>query len=112
MLCQLHLRRICLHVRKCAAPSLLYCPAVGIEMAQKDGIDWLLHVDTDELIYPSGSPNFSLQVRLGQAACAARVLGFGTDWQARFPLLIVLNAVPAPVAPVCAGSAAQRACRR
>ena len=32
-------------------------------MAQKDGIDWLLHVDTDELIYPSGSPTYSLQVR-------------------------------------------------
>ncbi len=29
------------------------CSAVGIEMAQRDGIDWLLHVDTDELIYPS-----------------------------------------------------------
>lgn len=31
-------------------------------MAQKDGVDWLLHVDTDELIHPSGSPDFSLQV--------------------------------------------------
>lgn len=39
-------------------------------MAQKDGVDWLLHVDTDELIYPSGSPNFSLQV-LALAACHA-----------------------------------------
>ncbi|KAL4450650.1 hypothetical protein ABPG77_001006 [Micractinium sp. CCAP 211/92] len=38
---------------------------VGIEMAQRDGIDWLLHVDTDELIYPSGSPAFSLQEVLG-----------------------------------------------
>lgn len=38
--------------------------AVGIEMAQRDGVDWLLHVDTDELIYPSGSPAFSLQVRV------------------------------------------------
>lgn len=38
---------------------------VGIEMAQHDGIDWLLHVDTDELIYPSGSPAFSLQEVLG-----------------------------------------------
>lgn len=37
--------------------------AVGIGMAQRDGVDWLLHVDTDELIYPSGSPDFSLQVR-------------------------------------------------
>lgn len=32
-------------------------------MAQRDGVDWLLHVDTDELIYPSGSPDFSLQAR-------------------------------------------------
>lgn len=32
-------------------------------MAQRDGVDWLLHVDTDELIYPSGSPDYSLQVR-------------------------------------------------
>ena len=30
-------------------------------MALKDGIDWLLHVDTDELIYPSGSEGYSLQ---------------------------------------------------
>lgn len=34
---------------------------VGIGMAQRDGVDWLLHVDTDELIYPSGSPDYSLQ---------------------------------------------------
>lgn len=38
--------------------------AVGIGMAQRDGVDWLLHVDTDELIYPSGSPDYSLQVRI------------------------------------------------
>jgi hypothetical protein len=35
---------------------------VGIEMALRDGVDWLLHVDTDELIFPSGSPAYSLQV--------------------------------------------------
>lgn len=45
------------------------CSAVGIEMAQRDGIDWLLHVDTDELIYPSGSPAFSLQVRMRLPCC-------------------------------------------
>ena len=43
---------------------------MGIEMAQKDKVDWLLHVDTDEMIYPSGSPAFSLQVRC--RACPAR----------------------------------------
>lgn len=31
-------------------------------MAEKDGVDWLLHVDTDELIYPAGTTSFSLQV--------------------------------------------------
>jgi len=49
-------------------------------MAQKDGADWLLHVDTDELIYPAGSPAFSLQVQRhhllrqdGWAAAAASI---------------------------------------
>ena len=37
------------------------CRAVGIQMAQADGMDWVLHVDTDELIYPSGSQDYSLQ---------------------------------------------------
>jgi hypothetical protein len=32
-------------------------------MALQDKVDWLLHVDTDELIFPAGSPAFSLQVR-------------------------------------------------
>ena len=36
-------------------------PAVAIEMATKDNVDWLLHIDTDELMYPGGSPSFSLQ---------------------------------------------------
>jgi hypothetical protein len=37
------------------------CGAAGIELAFKDGIDWILHVDTDELMYPGGSPEYSLQ---------------------------------------------------
>ena len=41
-------------------------------MAQKDKVDWLLHVDTDEMIYPSGSPAFSLQVRRRQAGMPCR----------------------------------------
>lgn len=30
-------------------------------MAFKDGIDWILHIDTDELVYPGGAAEFSLQ---------------------------------------------------
>ena len=35
--------------------------AEGIQMAFKDGIDWILHIDTDELVYPGGAAEFSLQ---------------------------------------------------
>lgn len=38
---------------------------VSIEMARADGIDWLLHIDTDELLYPGGTSSFSLQELLG-----------------------------------------------
>ncbi|GAB4823201.1 hypothetical protein N2152v2_010247 [Parachlorella kessleri] len=34
---------------------------VAIRMARADRVDWLLHIDTDELVYPAGSPGFSLQ---------------------------------------------------
>ncbi len=37
------------------------CVAVAIEMATKDNVDWLLHIDTDELMYPGGNDGFSLQ---------------------------------------------------
>ena len=30
-------------------------------MATKDNVDWLLQIDTDELMYPGGKPGFSLQ---------------------------------------------------
>ena len=30
-------------------------------MATKDNVDWPLHIDTDELMYPGGSASFSLQ---------------------------------------------------
>lgn len=33
----------------------------GIKLAAKDGIDWILHIDTDELMYPAGAPQYSLQ---------------------------------------------------
>lgn len=34
---------------------------VAIEQARVDGVDWLFQVDTDELIYPAGSPEYSLK---------------------------------------------------
>ncbi len=41
--------------RVCAAA------AAGIELAAKDGIDWILHIDTDELVYPGGGAEYSIQ---------------------------------------------------
>jgi hypothetical protein len=38
---------------------------IGITLARGDGAEWILHVDTDELIYPGGSPKYSLQEVLG-----------------------------------------------
>ena len=35
--------------------------AAGIELAAKDGMDWILHIDTDELVYPGGGPEYSIQ---------------------------------------------------
>ena len=35
--------------------------AAGIELAAKDGIDWILHIDTDELMYPGGGAEYSIQ---------------------------------------------------
>ena len=36
------------------------CFAVGIQFAREDKVDWILHIDTDELIYPGGSAGYSL----------------------------------------------------
>lgn len=33
---------------------------IGIVFAREDHADWILHIDTDELIYPSGSKSYSL----------------------------------------------------
>ncbi|KAL4853226.1 hypothetical protein ACK3TF_005740 [Chlorella vulgaris] len=49
---------------------------VGIEMALQDKVDWLLHVDTDELIFPAGSPAFSLQEVLGEVPADVDTLVF------------------------------------
>lgn len=35
--------------------------ADAIELARKDGVDWILHIDTDELVYPGGSSSYSLR---------------------------------------------------
>lgn len=42
-----------------------FAGAAGIQLAKKDGVQWILHIDTDELMYPGGSPEFSLQHLLG-----------------------------------------------
>jgi len=36
--------------------------AEGIKLAEADGVDWVFHVDTDELMYPASSAEYSLQV--------------------------------------------------
>ena len=41
--------------------SLCTCAQPGIELAAKDGIDWILHIDTDELVYPGGGAEYSIQ---------------------------------------------------
>ncbi|KDD75483.1 hypothetical protein H632_c662p2, partial [Helicosporidium sp. ATCC 50920] len=33
---------------------------IAIRHAARDGVDWILHIDTDELIWPGGSPHYSL----------------------------------------------------
>jgi hypothetical protein len=38
---------------------------VGAGLAAADGAHWILHVDTDELIYPGGSRDYSLRALLG-----------------------------------------------
>lgn len=37
------------------------CRAAGLQLAARDGVEWILHVDTDELIYPGGAQDYSLQ---------------------------------------------------
>lgn len=36
--------------------------AEGIRLAEIDDVAWVFHVDTDELMYPAGAGEFSLQV--------------------------------------------------
>lgn len=52
--------------RKLVTTKTSLCdPAVGIEMAMKDRVDWILHIDTDELMYPGGAHEYSLKRVLG-----------------------------------------------
>ena len=37
--------------------------AEGIKLAEADGVEWVFHVDTDELMYPASAAEYSLQVR-------------------------------------------------
>lgn len=48
----------------------------GIKLAAKDGIDWILHIDTDELMYPAGAPQYSLQRLLGDVPADVDTLVF------------------------------------
>ena len=45
----------------CRHLILIWALAEGIQLAQQDGIDWILHIDTDELMYPGGASHYSLQ---------------------------------------------------
>ena len=40
---------------------MMMCPTAGIEIALEKKVEWILHVDTDELMYPGGAPDYSLQ---------------------------------------------------
>uniref|UniRef100_A0A7S0RE07 Glycosyltransferase family 92 protein n=1 Tax=Pyramimonas obovata TaxID=1411642 RepID=A0A7S0RE07_9CHLO len=37
---------------------------IAIKQAALDEMDWILHIDTDELMYPGGAPNYSLRTVL------------------------------------------------
>ena len=49
---------------------------VGIALAERDGVDWLLHIDTDELMYPGGGPSYSLQAVLAAQPAAVDTVVF------------------------------------
>ncbi len=46
---------------KCHRLNTIFSVAAGIELAAKDGVEWILHIDTDELVYPGGGPEYSIQ---------------------------------------------------
>lgn len=50
--------------------------AAAIKLAVKDGANWILHIDTDELMYPGGAPEFSLQRALASIPAEVDTLVF------------------------------------
>lgn len=48
----------------------------SIQMAKEDKIDWLLHIDTDELIYPGGSHEYAIQEVLSKVPVEVDLLVF------------------------------------
>ena len=52
-----------LHIATGVVLKYLRLPlAEGIKLAEADGVDWVFHVDTDELMYPASAAEYSLQV--------------------------------------------------
>ena len=49
---------------------------LGIQLAQEVSADWILHVDTDELIYPGGTRDYSLQELLATVPTDVTLLVF------------------------------------
>jgi hypothetical protein len=46
----------------CGLSAVTYVCIEGIKLAEADGVDWVFHVDTDELMYPASAAEYSLQV--------------------------------------------------
>mmetsp|Transcript_12967 Transcript_12967/g.24719 ORF Transcript_12967/g.24719 Transcript_12967/m.24719 type:complete len:502 (-) Transcript_12967:176-1681(-) len=38
---------------------------IAIKIARAEKLDWVLHIDTDELLYPGGAPDYSVSTLLG-----------------------------------------------
>lgn len=65
------------------ADSSCCCGAEGIRLAHLDGVDWVFHVDTDELMYPAGAAEFSLQVGPRPSLVSRLVQDWHTELAAR-----------------------------
>ncbi|KAL2923448.1 Glycosyltransferase-like KOBITO 1, partial [Bienertia sinuspersici] len=39
---------------------------MGIVLARESGMEWIFHVDTDEILHPSGTPNYSMSELLAK----------------------------------------------
>ncbi|CAH2063868.1 unnamed protein product [Thlaspi arvense] len=49
---------------------------MAITMAQDGNMDWIIHLDTDELIHPAGTPEYSLRKLLGNISSDVDVVIF------------------------------------